>query len=115
MAATSEIRLYFLDIETDEHRLLNGDITQQVNPAGNKRRHSDARRNTHWPLFCCLYAPETGSTAKIENSLGGSGEVVDCQPTEHPHEDHMVPVVAAPGAVNGVRDISTGPRCTHKS
>ena len=36
MAATSEIWLDFLDIETKERRALNGDITTRVTPAGRR-------------------------------------------------------------------------------
>jgi len=113
MTTTSEIWLDFLDVDAGERRPLGGEITKQVNPAGNGFGQLCAQKNTYWPLFRCLHAPETSSTPKVQDLLRGGRKIVDCLPAKHSDEDHMVPVVAMPGAVNRVHGISTGR--THRS
>ena len=60
------------------------------------------RRETYWPLLRGFYTPQTSPAAKIKNSFRGGRKIIDCQPSKHSDEDHMVPIVAASGVVNGV-------------
>jgi hypothetical protein len=53
LTTMSEIRLDFLDVNADESCPLNGDITKQVNPAGNK---SDSYMRRETPTGHCFAA-----------------------------------------------------------
>lgn len=99
MTTTTEIRLNFLDVDPNERRTLNGDITKQINPTG---RRLYAQGNAYRPLFCCFNAPKPSSATKIEYPFRRGWEVIYSQSAEHSDKNHMIPVVTVFRIVNAV-------------